>query len=193
LGVAVERSLKLYLKKPPINGAARQDKTQYAAIQPMTLTDLLPDAPFRFGVYEARRDKVSLAAVTTGSAVSASDYPQAPTAALSALLGTAFGRRSAHPEKLDVGRIMRKQQRRNFATRGTPPCTFTPASDAVMAEDQKSRWHPFDALLEALTHGDRGALEMTKKHLQIRRAGRDPIVERSPEHGWTVRDPLVGH
>ncbi len=59
-----------------------------------------------------------------------------------------------------------------------------------MHQDDGYERHSIDGLLTAAEYGEPTALGALKDFLRLRTAGRSVVVERSPQYGWRVRDPL---
>lgn len=50
--------------------------------------------------------------------------------------------------------------------------------------------HSLDGLLTAAQYGEKTAYQALKEFLRLRTDGRSIVIERSPKHGWRVRDPI---
>lgn len=59
-------------------------------------------------------------------------------------------------------------------------------------DGQQSQRHSLGGLLTAVEYGDPTAIEALKDFIRLRTAGSSAVIERHPEHGWRVRDPLNG-
>jgi hypothetical protein len=57
-------------------------------------------------------------------------------------------------------------------------------------EENEYQRHSLDGLLTAVEYGDRTAHSALREFIRLRTGGRNTIVERHPERGWRVRDPL---